>query len=442
MTIAIVGAGLAGTTLAYRLAQAGYPVTVYESGDRPGGRNKSVRVADCVIDTAATLMGPTYDQVFELITELGLEDHLEKCHGYTGTYRDGKFHRMSIDHPNLAVAMTGLIGIRSKLSLVKLARKAMRHSKDFNFHNLGTSRGCDDETLQDYCRRNFPDEVYEYVLNPTHKFLYLHDGSYGAVVEFFWWMHTMGSSAASSFKYGTNTLVDRLAESIDIRCGHTVEQVRRDGDGACLDVMHEGTTATIQADVCVVTTPAAITGPMCATALTDRQQRFMNTRRYERVTTVSFVTRRRPTQDVVVINMPSSQNYDLGCIIFGHKIASTRAPADRGIINTYWQHEWASRSATLSDQQIMEKARGEIEHLVPEVSDLHGYHVQRWLHTAPIQEIGACAEIKQFCESLDPRSPVQVIGDYMVGPCMNVAVTTANRMAASIIQHHPGARDG
>jgi monoamine oxidase len=36
--IAIVGAGLAGLTCAYRLKQAGYTATVYEAADRPGGR--------------------------------------------------------------------------------------------------------------------------------------------------------------------------------------------------------------------------------------------------------------------------------------------------------------------------------------------------------------------------------------------------------------------
>ena len=36
--IAVVGAGLAGLTAAYRLKQAGYPSTVFEAADRVGGR--------------------------------------------------------------------------------------------------------------------------------------------------------------------------------------------------------------------------------------------------------------------------------------------------------------------------------------------------------------------------------------------------------------------
>jgi len=41
--IAVIGAGLAGLTCAYRLKQAGYPATVYEASDRVGGRCWTMR---------------------------------------------------------------------------------------------------------------------------------------------------------------------------------------------------------------------------------------------------------------------------------------------------------------------------------------------------------------------------------------------------------------
>ena len=41
--IAVIGAGLAGLTCAYRLQQAGYAATVYEASDRVGGRCWTIR---------------------------------------------------------------------------------------------------------------------------------------------------------------------------------------------------------------------------------------------------------------------------------------------------------------------------------------------------------------------------------------------------------------
>lgn len=43
LRVAVVGAGLAGLTCAYRLAQAGVDVSVYEAADRIGGRTRTVR---------------------------------------------------------------------------------------------------------------------------------------------------------------------------------------------------------------------------------------------------------------------------------------------------------------------------------------------------------------------------------------------------------------
>ncbi len=432
----IVGGGLSGMTTAYRLKQAGYQVTVFEKCPQPEGRNKSVRVGDCIIDVSATLMGPTYDQVFALIDELGLNDQLEECHGNTATFRDGKMHLLSIDSPNMSLVKTGLLSLRSKIALLKLQWLLMKYAKKHNFYNLGTMAGTDNETLYEYCKRNFPDEVYEYLLNPMHKFLYLHDGKYGAVVELFWWMHTMGTTAARSFKYGTSTLVKKLAENIDVRCNHTVQNVGHEGGRAHVTVEHDGKVEQFSADVCVISTQGPITARIYPSGMTSEQHEFVASRHYERVTVVSFCTSVRPKRDVVTIQTPSSQFPDIGVIIYAHKIASTRAPADKGIINVYFQNEWALRHQHLSDQDLMEAARKEIVDLVPEVADIDGFHVQRWEHVAPIHEMGACAKIDKFIKSLDPTSPVQLIGDYMVCPSMNVAVTLANRISARIIEQH------
>lgn len=44
--IAVVGAGLAGLTAAYRLHQRGHDVHVYEARQRPGGRVLSVKIGE------------------------------------------------------------------------------------------------------------------------------------------------------------------------------------------------------------------------------------------------------------------------------------------------------------------------------------------------------------------------------------------------------------
>jgi cation diffusion facilitator CzcD-associated flavoprotein CzcO len=51
--VAVIGAGLAGLTAAYRLQQRGFDVTVFEARDRVGGRVWTVRKGDYIVTSPA-----------------------------------------------------------------------------------------------------------------------------------------------------------------------------------------------------------------------------------------------------------------------------------------------------------------------------------------------------------------------------------------------------
>ena len=75
-SIAIVGAGLAGLTAAYRLRQAGYAATIYEASTRAGGRCFSGRGAfddGQIIEHGGELIDTGHRAIRKLAGELGLQ---------------------------------------------------------------------------------------------------------------------------------------------------------------------------------------------------------------------------------------------------------------------------------------------------------------------------------------------------------------------------------
>ena len=70
--VAVVGAGISGLVAALRLEQAGARVTVFESGNRVGGKLRSETVGDVRLDVGAEAFVQRRPEVLDLAAELGL----------------------------------------------------------------------------------------------------------------------------------------------------------------------------------------------------------------------------------------------------------------------------------------------------------------------------------------------------------------------------------
>jgi len=81
----IVGAGLAGLTLAYRLKQQGISALVLEGRDRPGGRMETITKGETTLELGATWFADKHQSLNKLMDELGLEK-MEQEYGKYAIY--------------------------------------------------------------------------------------------------------------------------------------------------------------------------------------------------------------------------------------------------------------------------------------------------------------------------------------------------------------------
>ncbi len=91
----IVGGGVLGMTLAYRLARRGHAVTLFESGDQLGGLAAPWSLGDVVWDRHYHVILRSDRYLRELLAELGLEREIRWVETRTGFYTDGRLHSMS-----------------------------------------------------------------------------------------------------------------------------------------------------------------------------------------------------------------------------------------------------------------------------------------------------------------------------------------------------------
>src|SRR5690554_2214875 len=119
----VVGAGIAGLTVARDLAMGGLSVLVLERADSAGGKARAITVAGVELDAGAESFATRRDTVATLVRELGLGDELEprRADGAWLFRSDGSAHplpqtgMLGIPGTPMAADVIQLVGMRGAL---------------------------------------------------------------------------------------------------------------------------------------------------------------------------------------------------------------------------------------------------------------------------------------------------------------------------------------
>jgi protoporphyrinogen oxidase len=221
--VGIVGGGLLGLSVAYRLAQAGVAVTVYERDRQLGGLAGTTRLAGIPVDRYYHATLPTDDRVLGLAQELGMGDDVRFRRTGGGFYHDGRIASMSTVGELLRFP-----GLRPT-DRVRLGAFAARCQLKSDYADL------EDLTLEDWLLRACGKRLWERLWRPLldSKF----DGRYDDLPATYLWSRSrrMASTRDRSSKEvlgwlrgGYQRLVDALGDAIRAQGGevHTSTPVR------------------------------------------------------------------------------------------------------------------------------------------------------------------------------------------------------------------------
>jgi protoporphyrinogen oxidase len=214
--VAVVGAGLLGLSAAYRLAQAGMSVTVYERDSELGGLAGTTPLAGIPIDRFYHVTLPTDERVIELAEELGLGDRFRFRRSGVGFYHQGRLASMST--PRELLAFPGLSPV-DRMRLVAFIARCQ----------VGTDYSRLEETpIEDWLVRLCGRRTWEVLWRPLldSKF----DGRYQDLPATYLWSRSRRMSRSrdkssqemmGALDGGYQTLVDALGAAIE-RLGGSV----------------------------------------------------------------------------------------------------------------------------------------------------------------------------------------------------------------------------
>jgi oxygen-dependent protoporphyrinogen oxidase len=431
--VIVVGAGIAGLTAAFRLQQRGFHVTVLEADDIVGGRMSSVVQDGFTMNRAANILPASYKTITQLATDVGLGEQVSRMDGAIGTLRDGTIHRLRSDALVRDGLRTRLLSTRSKVRAVRLLVDALRMRKTLSYENLGQAARFDVETAAAYSDRRLNSELLTYLVEPVLGALYAGEASRISVVDFFFAAVNFIGSGFMRYPGGIDFLVRALAERLDVRTGARATLVERDGNGATVHWEEGGQARSESCAACVIATVGAVV-PGLYPQLDARQREILtNEFEYNTVFNLHLGLSSRPSESSLIVQVPRVEDRGLCVVTFDHNSSPSLVPPGKGKLSAYWLHAWCEERLDRSDDELLEEMYPSIEKVVPGVRALvETTRIDRWRPAVLMSKPGTYVAMAEFARRIDPRSPVQLAGDYLSASSTNGCAVAGERAADRI----------
>ena len=431
-TAAVIGAGIAGTTAAYKLQQAGFAVTLFEAADRIGGRVWTVSKGDYLMDLGTAGFLSAYREALYLITEVGLSTELVQRPVMSALPRNGKLHYFDYTTPAKAALRNRALSMGSELKALKLAKTVHKHRDELGYNTYDLIAALDTESVGEYCKRELNDELLHYLVQPLISGTWF-GADETSVALLYWTSRNLLVPNVYNLASGVAALPERLATYVHTRLGCPVHNVTDNGGQAEITYSDAaGGQRTESFDSCVIATtaqPALAMYPQ----MDDLTRDLYSTARYRKVGTVCLGLSKRPSDPATYIMVAPSDDPDTVAVIADHNKAPGRAPVGKGLLTVLLSHDYMERNEGASDDDLLEFAasRAAVHH-GDLTQTLEEFAVVRWPEAMPVVESGRLRRITDYRRRLDSRARVQFAGDLDRIPGLNGSLASGIEAAARV----------
>ena len=428
--IIVVGGGIAGLTAAYTLQRDGFDVHVLEREGSAGGRMRSERHGEFVVDRGAQFIASSYRNMRALVDELGLKPQVRRLRtGRGAVLRDGKF--VVSDHSGLKAILTARdLSLMSKLRLPLILNDLRRTRRMLDFYHIERAAPIDDASAADWALRRFGREVLDYLIEPpfASTFTVLPENLSRAFVLAT--IHYMFSGfRLSAFAGGNGLLTQTLASKLRVRAGAEVTRIEPSADGATVTL---ASGEMLTADAVVVATPGNHVARLCA-GLPAEERRFFEGVRYAS-SIIVFVMTSTTEADPGIYGVGIGRRE--GVRLYGMAMENPKegaVPAGRTMFNCAFSEEYAAELMHRPDSDVIEALHGELRKLPLRGLDrTEGHAVHRWPELVPRFYPGYIRSLAAFQGRRERSDRLFFAGDYLVGPYTEAALTSGLRAAEGV----------
>ncbi|MGC7099980.1 protoporphyrinogen/coproporphyrinogen oxidase [Amycolatopsis lurida] len=422
--VAVVGAGIAGLTVAHELRRAGLSVRVFEASGQVGGRMASIRHNGYTIDTGAERISTEgHRATWELLRRTGLPiADVPAIRSSIGVWRDGRAH------PGPTA-----LSLRARWQLTRLLLRAKRQRRAYDPDRPeGTPLGS--ATVAEFTERLHHD-LHDYLFQPLGAHFFGWRTETSAIAPMASLMLSAGPATSwRTFTDGMDTLARRLAAQLDVETDHPVDEVVT--DGPCARV----TTAagTFHARAAVLCVPAPVAAALHANP-DPAAEPYLAACSFTPMLKLSCLLDRplglTASHPLHALLTPAAEESVLSGVVVDHEKHESRAPDGRGLVSLCAAPPVAAELIDAPEGDIVPRLLGAGERFLPGLGAATGeILVHRLRHALPEATPAALALRAGF--EARPIGPVDYAGDWISLCPSSESAIRAGALAASRVLHH------
>jgi protoporphyrinogen/coproporphyrinogen III oxidase len=433
--VIVVGGGPSGLAAAHRLSRAGVAVRVLEAGDRVGGKMLTSHREGFVVDEGAFFLPTTYKTLLATAADIGMVDEIVPGGFILGIVRDGVIHDLDGDHLVRSLVRTRLLSLRAKAELVKVLPELIR-ARRARYARMPEAGRYDTETVSAWSRSRLSPELQEYFAETVVRGIAATSGDIASRADFLAILALFGGAKLVSFRDGMGSYTDRLARDVKTEVGAEVTSVEDNGGGVTVTWTDQGGVERVDhAAACVIATPGETTARILP-GLDSWRRSFLDRVRNGKLILLKVGLSRRP-RDVksTYLIVPRASHPFLTGILFDHRKAPGRAPANKGLLTVAVSDSWSEEHWDDHDDEIRRAMLGGLDQILPGTTDrIEFADVLRWReeYTA----VGFYRDLGRFRQLCGQDRRIQLAGDSQAFQNLESATISGQRAAERLLASH------
>ncbi len=433
--IAIIGAGISGLTLAYRLQKQGTPYILLESSAMPGGYIQTDTQEKNILEKGPNSI--LADQlVLDLIHELGLSDQVVEANDISKkryVYKKGKYH--ALPSGPLSLLFGSFFSVPQRLAIFKEYFNRQSYRQDISLYDLIWER--------------FGQEVADYALDPFVSGVYAGDPkellaelcfpmlgksitNYGSILKGFI-KNPPKRRVSLTLQQGLSTLIQTLASSIsNKRYACKVESMTQADGQWNLKVTADQGTETIFCDQVILALPAYEAASIVGSFSEEWAARF-SAIEYPMVRNMHLIYKKEQfgfAPEGFGALHPRVEPLFTAGVIWNSSTFDNRTAKDEVLLTCMVTEKRTPAVATMSDQEAEAAILKEIEHLYQIVGKPVFAQTGLWKKGIP-QYTSKMTTILQHCEQLEKMN-VYICSNWPYGISITDCIHRAHELAAKL----------